>query len=257
MFSYAFYTSLKHHFPLSIILIEPADCFLVHNGFELPEIFPNVGIKRSYKFYRGLQKSYSEYFTKGLFKKVTEDGPGEFYPEYSKRHFPFLVYEGYWQTEKYFHDQQHKIRKTYQFNETKLNDKSRSLSEILKIENSISIHVRRGDYLENDELGGICTLTYYQDAIKIMNSKVKDPIYYIFCDNKKWVNDNFSFFKYIKVDWNENNESWQDMFLMSKCRHNIIANSSFSWWGAWLNNNKDKIVVAPDKWVHSLGVRET
>lgn len=123
----------------------------------------------------------------------------------------------------------------------------------MKNKNTVSIHIRRGDY-ENDPeakfvLGGICTLDYYKKSIEYLNERIEQPYYCLFSNNPEWTQENFAFLKNsLIIDWNLNKESWQDMMLMSMCRHNVIANSSFSWWGAWLNRNPDKIVIAPSKW---------
>ena len=255
MFIYAFYMALKNYFKLSFFQIVPIDCFLVHNGYELPNIFSNINSK-SYRFYRRIQKSYSEYFTKNLFKIIIENEPGNFFTEYTKYNFPLLVYDGFWQSEKYFKNLSSKIIRIFQFNENKLNENTRNLQWRLRFENSVSIHIRRNDYLKNNELGGICKLNYYQKAINYIEEHSYNSRYYVFTDDKEWVKNNFLFLKYKLVDWNELNESWQDMYLMSKCKHNIIANSSFSWWGAWLNQNKDKIVIAPSRWFKNWDAKD-
>ena len=248
MFTYAFYTMLRQKFRLSIILYESAHCFNAHNGFELPDVFPKVENKRTYKFYHRLQKCYTQYVTRFLFRRVIECNAVDYYYNLKEIKFPFLVYEGYWQSESYFSQIRNKIIQLFQFDEKKLSEKSKAISLDISNENSISIHVRRGDYLQNEELGNICSLQYYQTAINIIKQKIRNPRFYLFTDDRKWVIDNFKFVEYILIDWNLKQESWQDMYLMTKCRHNIIANSSFSWWGAWLNQNPNKIIISPQKW---------
>ena len=118
-----------------------------------------------------------------------------------------------------------------------------------------SIHIRRGDYLEKSELyGGICTRKYYTDAIEYIKYRDKNAKFIVFSDetdrNKLSLllgKDNIIYFQ--QEDFTEY-EDWYDMYLMSICKHNIIANSTFSWWGAWLNRNDNKIVVAPQKWIN-------
>ena len=109
------------------------------------------------------------------------------------------------------------------------------------------MHIRRGDYLQINNGTIVLPISYYHMAIKMMLKRVKDPTFLFFSDDMEWVKENIHVPNAIYVDWNTGKESWQDMYLMSMCNHNIIANSSFSWWGAWLNNHKDKIVVSP-KW---------
>ena len=95
---------------------------------------------------------------------------------------------------------------------------------------------------------GVCTPEYYEKAIAYIATKISSIQFYVFTDDPEWVNANFEIENAIYVQHNTGSDSWQDMYLMSQCKHNIIANSSFSWWGAWLNSNPSKIVIAPTKW---------
>jgi hypothetical protein len=113
--------------------------------------------------------------------------------------------------------------------------------------NSVSIHVRRGDYANHPNIG-ILDISYYQKAVIYMTKYIENPIFYIFSNDIEWCKENFMFIdKKIIID--KTNNEIEDMILMKNCNHNIIANSSFSWWGAWLNNNDNKIVIAPKKWM--------
>jgi hypothetical protein len=118
--------------------------------------------------------------------------------------------------------------------------------------NAVSLHVRRGDYAKNPKTTathGLCSLDYYQAAIQYISDQVEQPYFFIFSDDIAWVKKQLKMnFPCRYVDHNHGVESYNDMHLMSICRHCIIANSSFSWWGAWLNPYKDKIVVAPQRW---------
>jgi hypothetical protein len=124
--------------------------------------------------------------------------------------------------------------------------------------NAVSVHVRRGDYISNpsaQHFHGTCGLDYYKKAVELILSKVNDPHFFIFSDDVKWVADNFM--KEIRatiVDINDGSSAVKDMQLMSACKHHIIANSSFSWWGAWLGSNADKIVIGPRQWFADAAV---
>ena len=252
MFLYAFYLSLKQKYRFSIVLLEPTHCYYADNGFQLPDIFENVEKRKSFRFYRRIQKIYTEYVSKNLFVKLTES---DVITEKNLTDYfipPFLLYDGFWQSDKFFSSIATKMKTIYQFNADKLNLNTLQLTGTLLNENSISVHVRRNDYLQNTELGGICTIQYYKSAISYANSLFGDCTYYVFSDDIHWVKREFTFFTYKLVDWNTAQESWQDMFLMSRCKHNIIANSTFSWWGAWLNTNPAKLVIAPKKWFATL-----
>lgn len=156
---------------------------------------------------------------------------------------------GNWQSERYFENSKDLIRNTFSFKKF-TDERNISLLEEILQQESISIHVRKGaDYLKKIVVG-TCMPSYYDEAIKVINEKVKNPRYYIFTDNKEWVINNITNIEYTLVDWNPTSgiNNYLDMQLMANCKHNIIANSSYSWWGAWLNNNSNKIVIGPKKW---------
>lgn len=121
----------------------------------------------------------------------------------------------------------------------------------IKITDSIGLHVRRGDYvtnLEANSVHGICGLDYYKKSVQYITEKVKKPVFYIFSDDINWCKENFDFIEN-KVFVSDTESAIDDLMLMCSCKHNVIANSSFSWWGAWLNQNKTKIVVSPVNWI--------
>lgn len=163
-----------------------------------------------------------------------------------------ITMSGYFQNEKYFRNIASEIRHDFTFKKS-LTDKNLSLSEKLKSITSVSVHIRRGDYLSNKSASAnfiTCDVDYYQKAIKTITERIKNPEFFVFSDDHDWVRQNISFANYpvIFIDWNKGSDSYRDMQLMSLCKHNIIANSSFSWWGAWLNANPEKIVISPEKW---------
>ncbi len=159
--------------------------------------------------------------------------------------------QGYWQSEKYFIEFENDIRKEFRFKVPSTRKNDEILKEISN-NNSVSVHVRRGDYVadaKTNAIHGTCDLKYYEKAMALIEKKIKNPVYFFFSDDPEWVKMNLkSVHKKYYVDWNQGNLSYIDMHLMSNCKHNIIANSSFSWWGAWLNKNPDKNVIAPKKW---------
>jgi len=157
-------------------------------------------------------------------------------------------YDGYWQSERYFKPVEPLIRQHLK----SLHElDSYSISLLAEIENSesVSLHIRRGDYISdknNKSMFGQCTLEYYKHGIQRIVSQVKNPIFYVFSDDLKWVRENFVEEYFHIVD--NSSQPINDMYLMSRCKHNIIANSSFSWWAAWLNENPAKTVIAPEIW---------
>lgn len=158
---------------------------------------------------------------------------------------------GYWQSEKYFQTHAAVIRADFTFKHLPIN-RNAQLAELINQVNGVSLHVRRGDYVRNPKTlatHGTCSLEYYQEAVCYIAEKVENPFFYIFSDDVEWVKENLKIgFPCHYVDHNRGADSYNDMLLMSLCKHHIIANSSFSWWGAWLNPSTEKIVIAPKKW---------
>ncbi len=160
--------------------------------------------------------------------------------------------DGHFQSEKYFKSIESIISKELTF-KLPLTDENNFWKQ--KIENSlaVSIHIRRGDYAslqKNLRKHGVVPLDYYYRAIRYLSAKITNPVFFIFTDDTDWVKDNFKcdFPFYIIENNNHAETSYADMHLMSLCSHQIIANSTFSWWGAWLNANPEKIVIAPENW---------
>ena len=175
--------------------------------------------------------------------------------EYQPRIFQMdnIYLSGYWQNEQYFKDIREEICTCFAFPE-RLEEKKEKLIEQIHNENSVGIHVRRSDYLlkpNRDVYGGICTKEYYENAVEYIKNHVSNPVFYLFSDDMNWVRENLYRNGMILVENSENQPSYVDMYLMSQCKHNIIANSSYSWWGAWLNCNEEKIVIAPNKWFNN------
>ena len=168
---------------------------------------------------------------------------------------------GYFQSEKYFIDVREQIRK--QIGKLcPMTVQSRYYSQILA-QNAVSVHVRLGDYLKNPGIyGGICTKEYYRNAIELMKQRTDQPVFFIFSDDiagarRLFANENCIYIE--NAAGTESNQAYSDVTdlqLMSLCNHNIIANSSFSWWGAWLNSNKEKSVIAPDRWMNDRKVED-
>lgn len=181
-----------------------------------------------------------------------------FYPErqfeYDKKVFrlkPDSYIEGFFQTEKYFKQYENEIRTAFTF-KTKPENFNQYLLEQINDSNSVSVHIRRGDYVQKkryQDAYATCSLDYYKRGVEYIAEKYENPKLFVFSDDIKWVKGNWNLpYETVFVDNNSGEKSFEDMRLMSNCKHNIIANSSFSWWGAWLNNNQEKIVIAPKKW---------
>ena len=159
--------------------------------------------------------------------------------------------DGYWQSERYFKDVASVIRADFTF-KTSLANRNAEIAEHIGQLNSVSLHIRRGDYATDPNTNathGLCSLDYYRKAVQFVADRIRHPHFFVFSDDIAWVKDNLKIDLPCRyIDHNYDSESYNDMWLMSLCQHHIIANSSFSWWGAWLNPSPEKIVVAPKKW---------
>ncbi len=168
---------------------------------------------------------------------------------------------GYWQSEKYFSEAVSVIREDFTF-KLALSKRNAELVAQIDAVNAVSLHVRRGDYVQNSKTNlthGLCSLDYYHAAIKYVATHVDRPHFFIFSDDIAWAKKNLNVeFPSHYVDHNQGADSFNDMRLMSLCKHHVIANSSFSWWGAWLGCNPEKLVVAPRCWFRnkSLDTRD-
>lgn len=159
--------------------------------------------------------------------------------------------EGYWQSEEYFKEFRRELLEIFTLKNT-LHAQSLEYEQKIVSTKSVSLHIRRGDYVTNlqtNSIHGTCSMEYYKNSVVQINKIIEKPQFFVFSDDLDWVKENFNFIdEMILVELNNEIPDHEEMHLMSKCKHNIIANSSFSWWGAWLNQNPNKIVIAPSQW---------
>jgi len=154
---------------------------------------------------------------------------------------------GVWQSEKYFKDHADQIRKDLVLKES-LSSKALEIQKQMRESQSVAVHVRRGDQVSDPDLvkkHGLLTDEYYSSALKYMKSKLSDPRFFVFSDEIGWVKQNMGFGADAVYVSESNLPDYEELMLMASCKHQIIAKSSFSWWGAWLNQNPNKIVIAP------------
>ena len=257
MFQYAFYLSLKE---------VRDDVFVDESSFRPSWSFEKISLKETFpqietptcdlsKFWiqtkKGKIYSAIRNLLEATTKKYCYQKDQVFYPNIYKNIPKDCYFRGYWQSEKYFENVADKVRCSFEFQPFD-EEKNIDISCKMQSENSVAIHVRKGkDYFVNGGItAGTCTEDYYKKAIDYITEHVNNPIFYVFTDNPDWVKDNILLPNYTLVDWNpvSGNKNFRDIQLMSNCKHNIIANSSFSWWGAWLGRNIDKIVIGPKIW---------
>ena len=263
MFQYALFLALKKAFPAEEIYVDKTlyNTYQLHNGLELERIFyldlvqaPIVRLKKlcwyssNYKLTRLLQTLLPARKTE-CYEPADHSLDSSVLTQKGDR-----VFWGYWQCSQYFENVADDVKKAFVFPEMEDRQNIEMRNKIEREPESVSIHVRRGDYLKSKLYTGLCGLDYYKNAITYVCQRRQNPHFFIFSDDIAYcreqivplLNDrSFTF-----VDHNRGYSSFRDMQLMSLCNDNIIANSSFSWWAAYLNPHQNNIVCAPDKWVN-------
>ena len=240
----------------------------IHNGYELDNVF---GIKCHNSFLNNilyliyLIVAYRKFpfISKPVIRilnflgisVINENDDYNFKPEYLRPSRGIKFYVGGWHSEKYFIDIKETIQNTFQFNLRKIGAENLKVLEQIKTTNSVSVHVRRGDFLDSNnygKLGVVCTLNYFLSAIEKMKSLVDQPHFFFFTNDGSWVKTHFSGHGYTLIDLNTKGDSWKDMFLISNCSHHINSNGSFSWWSSWLNENREPIVIVPKNFLANI-----
>lgn len=215
--------------------------------------------KKSYGFFErfGLYKLIPTSFSKKNYHQIEKcfSFDQDFYS------FPSNSYlDGYWQSEKYFLPIEKQIRNEFVLKKRLTKNSIHYLHDI-NSSNSVSVHIRRGDYFSNsitNEIHGVLPIDYYIQSVNHLKAIKKNLTFFIFSDDLAWCEKHLRFNSktvYVKTS-TANNNFYDDFMLMSLCKHHIIANSTFSWWAAWLDNNPDKIIIAPKIWFRS-GERDT
>ena len=165
-----------------------------------------------------------------------------------------MYLDGFWQSERYFSPVREILLKEFSFKEAPDTENSRMLSRIGSC-NAVCVHIRRGDYSSTTSgqiKHGVCPLDYYHSALEYIRQRTPNPAFFVFSDDPAWASSNLSNLEAATfVSHNVGRNDAEDMRLMMNCRHFIIANSTFSWWSAWLSQNPDKMIVAPKRWYAS------
>ena len=160
-----------------------------------------------------------------------------------------LYLNGYWQTPRYFEECRAELLKEFSFRTEPAGKNLEILQQIQNTPGAVSLHIRRGDYL-NIQGSIALPFSYYDRAIKMIGEKINEPVFFVFSDDIPWAESNLQGKgRFVFVDGNGVDSAHEDMRLMAACKHHIIANSSFSWWGAWLNPSEEKTVIAPKYWM--------
>ncbi len=249
MTQYAFYKELEYLGYDVKLYTGGFKNYTLHNGYELDKIFD---IKPKYAFDTDVDKFFT-FFHKikrkfGLSKNIITQEYFNYSHAYLKYNQDSFV-TGYWQSEKYFADVFADIRRDFIF--PLLSGANQEMAQQIIENNSISVHVRRGDYVGHELYDGICDIDYYNRAMLQIKQYIKNPMFFVFSNDLSWCRENLNIENAIYVDINDGKNGYRDMHLMSLCKHNILANSSFSWWAGWLNSNPDKIIMVPKKFFNS------
>lgn len=164
--------------------------------------------------------------------------------------------DGYWQSERYFANYEDVIREELTLR-TPLSGKNLEVAEAMRGVNAVSLHVRRGDYVTNEKTRAyhsVCDDAYYRKAEALLTQHLQSPHFFVFSDDSEWVVNNLKLRCPATFISHNGSAPHEDLRLMSLCRHHVLANSSFSWWGAWLSNRSDQLVVAPGKWFNDSSI---
>ncbi|GHT18848.1 alpha-1,2-fucosyltransferase [Bacteroidia bacterium] len=246
MFQYQFYRWLQIQIDDKIYGYYPSKALQSHNGLELENCFFNVELPKSNiiidfyaKFLKLLRKIK-------IANKISKNDNFD---------IKKIIFEDYWLDLKYISTFRFEIKEEL----LKKNQKNIHTLENIEKTNSISIHVRRSDYLSeklSKIYAGICSEEYYQRAVDFMIGKNKNTVFYVFSDEIKWCENTLNIPNAVFINWNKNTNNVADLYLMSRCKHNIIANSTFSWWAAFLNENAEQMVIAPKRWFNEGSFEE-
>lgn len=271
MWQYAFAMALKHKYPNEEVYIDTQHYHTIffkkfkginlHNGYEIDKVFPKAKLPVA-GFCQLAKISYwiPNYVLSRIGRKLLPLRKTEYVSSYSMN-YAFdkealerkgdCYYEGYWQSVHHFTDIKEKLQEV--FGHPEPNKYNAELIQDMEKNNSVGIHVRRGDYLNEPEFRGICGVEYYQKAIKDILSDGKHHTFFVFSNDIQWCRENLAPMMkghdLLFVTGNTGKNSCWDMFLMTHCKSLIIANSSFSWWGAFLNKRAER-VYAPEPWLN-------
>lgn len=233
--------------------------YKLHNGYELNLFKIQAGIATDVEisdFVKG-QSRLSRFISKKLKLKNKShqiEKNFDYDPSFFEIKRPIYI-DGYWQSYQYFEsiESQLKLELTPT---TRLCGLNLTISKQIAKCNSVSLHIRRGDYVSNLEANkthGFIGIEYYNKAISFIHEQVLQPHFFVFSDDIAWARENLGLtINVVFINHNQGRSSFEDMRLMSLCKYNIIANSSFSWWGAWLNTDPNKIVIAPRQWFANM-----
>lgn len=251
MFQYAFSLGINHH---GFNVAYDTHTFLtefVHDQIRLDDIFENVSLPETNDKYPAAGKSTKFW---RLYKRLSPNYVIEHAYQYNDRAYSQLknkcLVEGSWQDERYFLMVEDKVKDAFVFPSI-TDERNKDIVRNMQESNSVAIHIRKGDgYGTWNIFSNTCEKDYYDKAIAYIKKKIVNPKFFVFTDKPEIAQKYLCIKDYTLINWNPTTgrQNYLDMQLMSCAKHNIIANSTYSWWGAWLNDNPDKIVIGPRYW---------
>ncbi|MEO6316834.1 MAG: alpha-1,2-fucosyltransferase [Chitinophagaceae bacterium] len=267
MFQYALYLAFKSRDATVKLSLSDFLYQYHHNGFNLYTAF-DLQLPLSSKVTSNLLKDgelfYKNRLGSAVLRRVIPLYKKTRYTAYrEKKEFQYdadlfnqqsKLLMGTWQVVDYFKDISDAVYRAFTFR-APVDAENLALAEKIRNSNAVSVHVRRGDYQGTGWEKShhvIKDTTYYKNALAHIDSNIENPVYFVFSDNISWVKENINLPSCTYIHHNKGKNSYLDMYLMSLCKHNIIANSTFSWWGAWLNRNTEKIVIMPNRWLNNI-----
>lgn len=263
MFQYALLVALRETFDEEVLMdASTFDTYKLHNGFELQRVFQTTARLATEGEVKKLSRFTTNYKLSRIYRKLLpnkrtekiERRFGDYDPSVLTDNRD-LYYEGYWQCPLYFDAYRDKILGEFRLRKP-LDERNKLQVEDISKAVTVSIHVRRGDYLKHKLYRGLCGEEYYARAVNYVFERYgRDVNFAIFSNDMPWCVEHIlpmlSGCQTTMVDWNHGVDSYKDMYLMSHCMVNVIANSSFSWWAAYLNTHEDKEVIAPKVWINA------
>jgi hypothetical protein len=234
-------------FNIKALELPLGECSKLHRPFKAPIVKKALFWLRQYTYRGGWPRYIVEETNK----------PGKTFERL--RHAPRNCYlVGYWQNLKYFSNMRHLLTEELAPN-WQLSEKSKIMLNEIQKTISIGVSIRRGDYTlaHNRSFFGVLEAEWYIKASRMFAQRLKDPVYFVFCDDNDWAKENVRFpGKTVYVDHNNGTKPHEDLYMLAHCSHHIIANSSFSWWGAWLGWHTGQIVIAPHNWLVGRRIEE-
>lgn len=230
------------HFNINADLSSENEKLYILSQKKYIKVLPKIVIRLTKLYYKGNHIKERNLFFDHNILKMNHD----------------LILEGYWPNENYFIQIDKIIREEFTLKSDHINLSFLKWKKEISLNNSVSIHIRRSDYIENSrnfEIFGVCDINYYYRSIQYILKHISNPFFYIFSDDISWVKENFKISIPYLILSDNNIDDYHELLLMSYCKHNIIANSTFSWWAGWLNNNHNKIVIAPNKWYNNASLQ--